>query len=95
MTTFLHRFNFRRAVATAILFLSSVPAVQAQEAASCTASPTSMTPSGWSVSPKPAVQVTPKDSSPLALISDIPLPGPAKRFDYQSFDSISGSRIDA
>ncbi|HSU93331.1 MAG TPA: YncE family protein [Gemmatimonadaceae bacterium] len=26
-------------------------------------------------------------TSPLVLVADVPLPGPAKRFDYQSFDS--------
>lgn len=29
-------------------------------------------------------------SSPLKLVADIPLPGPAVRFDYQSFDRVHG-----
>src|SRR5438132_1679069 len=35
-------------------------------------------------------QSTNLPSSPLDVIADVPLPGPAVRFDYQSFDSAHG-----
>jgi DNA-binding beta-propeller fold protein YncE len=59
-------------------------------ATSCAATPTSMTPSGWSVSRTSPVRGTAQQTTPLTLVSDVPLPGPAKRFDYQSFDSTDG-----
>ncbi|HSE65876.1 MAG TPA: YncE family protein [Gemmatimonadales bacterium] len=49
-----------------------------------------MTPSTWSAFPRSAIQATPKQASPLTLVADVPLPGPSRRFDYQSFDSTSG-----
>lgn len=56
-------------------------------AQSCVATPTSMTPSTWRAPPSPP-QKTP--ASGLTLIREIPLPGPANRFDYQSFDPATG-----
>ena len=49
-----------------------------------------MTPSTWAVPGTSSVRVVPKQTPPLALITDVPLPGPAKRFDYQSIDATSG-----
>ena len=46
-----------------------------------------MTPADWAGLPAP---VTEAASAALALVADVPLPGPAKRFDYQSFDSTTG-----
>lgn len=60
-------------------------------AASCAATPSSMTPAGW---PAPATNVprasAASSGAPLTLVADIALPGPAKRFDYQSFDPTTG-----
>lgn len=68
-----------------------VPAVIGAQAraASCAATPSSMTPAAW-VSPAAPTRKTAPTSPPLALVVDVPLPGPAKRFDYQSFDSTTG-----
>lgn len=52
----------------------------------CVASPNSMTPSGWNAS----TTVTPDARrGPLQRVQDIPLPGPASRFDYQSIDPVA------
>lgn len=59
----------------------------AQSASACTATPTSMTPSGWRTPARPG-GITPKPG--LKLVGEVPLPGPANRFDYQSVDPASG-----
>lgn len=51
------------------------------------ATPGSLTPSGWSAS---AAAVAGAARGPLRLVRDIPLPGPANRFDYQSIDPAKG-----
>jgi DNA-binding beta-propeller fold protein YncE len=50
----------------------------------CAASPTSLTPSTWR-----AVSETPRTAPAAGLrtVAEIPLPGPANRFDYQSVDT--------
>jgi DNA-binding beta-propeller fold protein YncE len=48
-----------------------------------------MTPVAWVSPPAPAGKSA-STTTPLALVADVPLPGPAKRFDYQSFDSTTG-----
>ena len=53
----------------------------------CFATPTSMTPAEWRA-PAPTPQKPPV--SGLKLLREIPLPGPANRFDYQSFDPATG-----
>lgn len=80
--------------------LASVPttsevlqAQSASNAASCIASSASMTPAGWSAPPSsspPAERSSRPATAPLVLVADVPLPGPAKRFDYQSFDPTTG-----
>jgi DNA-binding beta-propeller fold protein YncE len=70
------------------LLVSSALGAQALSGA-CTATGTSMTPAGW-VSPNAHAKPPSAGSTPLALVADVPLPGPAKRFDYQSFDSTTG-----
>ena len=42
-----------------------------------------MTPTGWEARPAPAADTS---RGPLELVADVPLPGPANRFDYQSVD---------
>ena len=50
---------------------------------SCAATSSSMTPPGWIASPMPTL-AGPREH--LRLVADVPLPGPANRFDYQSID---------
>ncbi len=71
-----------RTLAIAVSVLSFPRAAYGQ-AQHCVATPTSMTPSGWN-----APTTAPPDArrGPLQLVQDIPLPGPANRFDYQSID---------
>jgi streptogramin lyase len=61
------------------------PNVDAQSPApaSCSATATSLTPSGWRV---PAQSPQRPPAPGLRVVATIPLPGPTKRFDYQSFD---------
>ncbi|MFI5311603.1 MAG: YncE family protein [Gemmatimonadales bacterium] len=54
---------------------------------SCYATPTSMTPASWRA-PSRATQPAPKPG--LTLVREVPLPGPANRFDYQAVDPASG-----
>jgi len=61
-----------------------------QAPASCSATPSSMTPATWTAPAPPGTEAAAITTAPLALVADIPLPGPAKRFDYQSFDSTTG-----
>lgn len=59
----------------------------AQSHGSCFASASSLTPGGWR---SPAVAATIQPRPGLRLVREIPLPGPANRFDYQSVDPASG-----
>jgi DNA-binding beta-propeller fold protein YncE len=55
--------------------------------ASCAATATSLTPATWRSPSIPARSIpTPR----LRTVADIPLPGPANRFDYQSIDPAGG-----
>jgi DNA-binding beta-propeller fold protein YncE len=68
------------------------PALGAQRTA-CSASPASMTPAAWvspAATPSASSRKPASTTTPLTLVADVPLPGPAKRFDYQSFDSTTG-----
>jgi DNA-binding beta-propeller fold protein YncE len=66
------------------------PALGAQvRGDACVATSSSMTPAGWA-SPNVRTTKPSTGSIPLVLVADVPLPGPAKRFDYQSFDSTTG-----
>jgi DNA-binding beta-propeller fold protein YncE len=58
-----------------------------QATAACYATHTSMTPGSWR---QPANVLRPKAAPGLRLLREIPLPGPANRFDYQSVDALSG-----
>jgi DNA-binding beta-propeller fold protein YncE len=70
------------------LILSSLAfaPVVAQSTAHCIASAGSLTPAGWQASVAPTRNV----SGGLRLVKQIPLSGPANRFDYQSFDPTTG-----
>src|SRR6266545_4754048 len=52
----------------------------------CIATPTSMTPGGWNATTTAAPNAP---RGPLQPVQDIPLPGPANRFDYQSVDPVA------
>jgi DNA-binding beta-propeller fold protein YncE len=80
--------GLQQSAATAMM-LAAIPivVVAGQSAPSCYATPTSMTPATWR-SPVAAAAPAPKPG--LKLVSEIPLPGPANRFDYQSVDPASG-----
>ncbi len=62
--------------------------VAESQGSSCYASPTSMTPSSWRAPMPKAAGDAP--SAPLRLVLELPLPGPANRFDYQNLDPQSG-----
>ena len=61
-----------------------------QAPAACSATSSSMTPARWIAPAPPSTKVAATIPAPLVLVADVPLPGPAKRFDYQSFDSTTG-----
>jgi DNA-binding beta-propeller fold protein YncE len=62
-------------------------AVAQPGAPSCYATQASMTPASWRA-PTRAPQPAPKPG--LTLVREVPLPGPANRFDYQSVDPSTG-----
>ena len=68
-------------------FLSLALASRVVGAQACYATPTSLTPPTWH-----GPIATPQKAPPagLRLIRELPLPGPANRFDYQSFDASTG-----
>jgi DNA-binding beta-propeller fold protein YncE len=74
-------------VAFLAAFLLAARPANAQAAPTCTATPTSMTPAGWRGPVRPPM-VAPRPG--LKLIAELPLPGPANRFDYQSVDPTTG-----
>jgi DNA-binding beta-propeller fold protein YncE len=79
------RYDAALIIAGCLLF---PPVAVAQSGASaCYATPTSMTPASWRTPSRPP-QTSPKPG--LKLVREIPLPGPANRFDYQSVDPASG-----
>jgi hypothetical protein len=49
-----------------------------------------MTPATLTAPAPPRTKAAATVTAPLAPVADVPLPGPAKRFDYQSFDSTTG-----
>ena len=82
----------RRRLATAALAAAgAMPAIAAAqvERASCSATASTMTPPAWTAPPQRTAKAT-ATTAPLAAVADIELPGPAKRFDYQSFDTTTG-----
>lgn len=56
-------------------------------AQACFATPVSMTPAAWNTPPAAS---TARPAAGLELVLQVPLPGPANRFDYQSLDATSG-----
>jgi len=78
--------RMRRAIFL-IATLAGVRASAQQGRSPCFATGSSLTPAGWR-SPALAAATPPKPG--LRLLREIPLPGPANRFDYQSVDPASG-----
>ena len=71
-----------------VISLAALPApLTAAWAQACFATASSMTPASWKV-PTAAAQKAPVPR--LELVREIPLPCPANRFDYQSFDPSTG-----
>ena len=58
-----------------------------QDRSVCFATASSLTPTNWR---SPAAATAPQPKPGLKLVREIPLPGPANRFDYQSVDPASG-----
>jgi DNA-binding beta-propeller fold protein YncE len=56
----------------------------AQQTTGCTATATSLTPASWRVAADAPCGAR---RSALRVVADVPLPGPANRFDYQSVDA--------
>lgn len=77
-------------LATVALLAASAVALRAQSA-TCIATSGTMTSHSWTAVSEPVTSAAreppPSHAAPLILVADIPLPGPARRFDYQSFDS--------
>jgi DNA-binding beta-propeller fold protein YncE len=72
-------------LAAAAMVLSAQP-LTAQHS-SCVATPSSMTPARWTA---PAMPPSPGAlRGALLSVTDLPLPGPANRFDYQTIDATS------
>ena len=69
------------------LCVSSFAFARLVSAQQCSATPASMTPASWRVPPAPRAAVP---TTGLKLVEEMPLPGPANRFDYQSFDASTG-----
>lgn len=76
-----------RSLILVIATLAAASASAQQTGRTCSASATSLTPGGWRLSPA-AAGARPKPG--LRLVREIPLPGPANRFDYQSVDTATG-----
>src|SRR5438094_7083603 len=80
-----------RPISKRIFLLASIscarPQVLGGQATRCVATPTSLTPAGWSA---PPVAVSGVVRGPLHMLLDVPLAGPANRFDYQSIDAAGG-----
>jgi DNA-binding beta-propeller fold protein YncE len=74
----------RAVVAAALLCVVMTHAVAAQ---ACFATPSSMTPATWRGAVVAAHKAPPAE---FKLMHDVPLPGPANRFDYQSVDPSTG-----
>jgi hypothetical protein len=69
-----------------VLGVLSFPLVTYGQGQHCIAAPNSMTPAGWNA---PTMASPDALRGPLQLVEDVPLPGSASRFDYQSIDPVA------
>lgn len=76
---------FLQSISVLVVF-AAPSGVVAAAAPACYATPTSLTPAAWRAPTRPA---QPAPATGLTLLREIPLPGPANRFDYQSFDPVT------
>ena len=67
--------------------MAAVSASAQQSRSVCSATASSLTPGRWR---SPAVAATRQPRPGLRLVREVPLPGPANRFDYQSVDPTTG-----
>jgi len=86
---------WRALALVAVLSAPFSPVASQTAGPSCIANASSLTPLNWSAAPElsdartpPRVDMTKR--APLTLVADVPLPGDAKRFDYQSLDTTTG-----
>jgi DNA-binding beta-propeller fold protein YncE len=96
-TVLAHREAVQHRVAASALALALLAAPLASQTthASCSATAGSLTPASWSATAGPSGASAPSSASSnsgpsLTVVADIPLPGAAKRFDYQSLDTTTG-----
>lgn len=77
---------------TLLLVAARLLSAQSSSVAQCAATAASMTPSNWAPPPRSFASIKPGSArdAPLTFVADIPLPGAAKRFDYQSMDTTTG-----
>jgi hypothetical protein len=73
--------------ATTTALLLPVAIAAQSSARPCYATSTSLTPASWRAPVRPT---EPEPKAGLRLVREIPLPGPANRFDYQSVDPATG-----
>jgi len=79
--------TFATAVGVGLVATLAGVRATAQSQSSCLATATSLTPASWRA---PAERPATAPKPGLRLVREIPLPGPANRFDYQSLDPASG-----
>jgi hypothetical protein len=88
MTYHVNRVMIRpHAISTIVGCLLHPLIARAQTAPSCSATPASLTPAEWRAPERPT-QAAPRAG--LKVVREVPLPGPANRFDYQSVDPVAG-----
>ena len=81
-------------ITTGLLLLAS-PLTSQTTGPTCIATVGSLTPASWSAPASAGganarTRASSSGSAPLTAVADIPLPGAAKRFDYQSLDTATG-----
>jgi DNA-binding beta-propeller fold protein YncE len=90
------RSRWRRAMAAALLAIAGVTlayltgVAQPATPAPRTGLPTCGRSAAPQLAPTPGAPPRPRSGTVLQTVADVPLPGGASRFDYQSFDSVTG-----
>ncbi|MHB1863895.1 MAG: YncE family protein [Gemmatimonadaceae bacterium] len=78
--------RFSTRVLWSLAFVAAGVRHAAAQTERCAATATSLTPAHWSA---PSTPATAAPAGRLRLVADVPLPGPANRFDYQSVDPVA------